>query len=57
MTEDPDALLAASEAQGQAARVCPGEASPPTCTCDCEGCKYHCGAHQRTVHDQHQEQQ
>lgn len=26
---------------------CPGvEMDPNPCTCTCEGCKYHCGAHQ-----------
>lgn len=27
---------------------CPGvETSPNRCSCPCEGCKHHCGAHQR----------
>jgi hypothetical protein len=32
---------------GEAQQPCPGyETTPNRCTCDCEGCKHHCAAHQ-----------
>ncbi|MGW7350912.1 hypothetical protein [Streptomyces sp. NPDC054784] len=30
--------------------ACPGETTPPTCACPCEGCRHHCGALQSTPH-------
>jgi hypothetical protein len=31
----------------EAQQPCPGyETTPNRCTCDCEGCKHHCAAHQ-----------
>ncbi|MBR8638657.1 hypothetical protein KEF29_03420 [Streptomyces tuirus] len=41
------AALRALGLTGEAPTACPGyETVPNRCTCGCEGCKHHCGAHQ-----------
>jgi hypothetical protein len=46
------AELLAALGDDQAAEACPGrETTPNRCTCDCEGCKHNCGAHQSAEPD------